>query len=130
MGNTASVFHLQRWSPWEIVAIVLGFVVFWPIGLAILFWCLWKKKQQGAEMTMPSWAARGPYFGGSGNSAFDEWKRSELERLEAERRKLADAQREFEAFLAQLRQAKDREEFDRFMAQRRAAENGASGASA
>jgi len=32
------------WKPIEIVAMVLGFVVFWPIGLAILFAKIWQKK--------------------------------------------------------------------------------------
>jgi hypothetical protein len=32
------------WKPIEIVAMVLGFVVFWPIGLAILFAKMWQRK--------------------------------------------------------------------------------------
>lgn len=32
------------WKPVEIIAMILGFVVFWPIGLAILFAKLWQRK--------------------------------------------------------------------------------------
>jgi hypothetical protein len=32
------------WKPIEIVAMVLGFIVFWPIGLAILVAKIWQKK--------------------------------------------------------------------------------------
>jgi Protein of unknown function (DUF2852) len=107
-----------RLSPFEIAAMVLGFIVFWPVGLAILFWALWKK-QQGAAVSVPDWVPRiGPLARDTGNSAFEDWKRGELERLEEERQKLAAAQQEFADFLGQLKRAKDREEFDRFLAAR------------
>ena len=107
------------WTAWEIAAMVIGFVVFWPVGLATLFWILWKKRHGDAVAT-PKWIGRlgGGLAGGTGNSAFEEWKHGELERLERERRKLAQAEQEFAAFLDQLKRAKDREEFDRFMAAR------------
>jgi hypothetical protein len=110
--------------PLETAAIILGFIVFWPIGLGLLALKLWRRKAE--YWNNPAWASawRGPGFdwGRSGNSVFDDWKHSELERLEEERRKLADAERDFAFFLDQLRRAKDREEFDRFMAARRAAQ--------
>lgn len=97
---------------------VIGFIVFWPIGLALLFYILWKKRR-GEDLNMPQWATNMNMSmrpaGSSGNRAFEEWKNSELARLEEERRKLYQAQREFEEFLDQLKHAKDKEEFDRFM---------------
>ena len=111
------VRNRTRWSGFEIAAMVVGFVVFWPIGLAILFYVLWKK-QRGEAIEVPRWAQIGPLAHSTGNSAFEEWKSTELQRLEQERRKLAAAQAEFEDFLSQLKKAKDREEFDRFLAGR------------
>jgi Protein of unknown function (DUF2852) len=109
----------QPWAAWEIALMVVGFVVFWPIGLAILFWILWNKRH-GARMGVPAWVDR--FTRGvapaTGNFAFEEWKRAELDRLEQERRKLAEAEQEFATFLDQLKRAKDREEFERFMAAR------------
>ena len=55
-----------------------------------------------------------------GNAAFNEWRTAELSRLDEERRKLDEAQREFAEYSDAIRRAKDREEFDRFMAERRA----------
>jgi hypothetical protein len=106
---------------------VVGFVVFWPVGLAVLFWILWRKRR--GETAAPAWVGRlaGRLPGGSGNSAFDAWRRGELERLEQERRKLAAAEREFAAFLDQLKRARDREEFDRFTAARARAADGSAG---
>ena len=127
-----------RWSGFEILAMVLGFIVFWPIGLGVLGYKLWQKKmgcpdlqsvaERGwnyARSTVASgqtaskpWAY-GFRAGGTGNSAFDNWRAAELARLEGERRKLEDAHREFAEFVENVRRAKDREEFERFMNERR-----------
>jgi hypothetical protein len=64
------------------------------------------------------------YYPASGNAAFDEWRTAELARLDEERRKLDEAQREFAEYVDAIRRAKDREEFERFMAERRARPTG------
>ena len=122
-----------RWTAFEIIAVVLGLIVFWPIGLAILGYKLWQAKMGGADIetlaergfrrARQAWSS-GPasYRGwgpGTGNAAFDEWRAGELARLEAERRKLEEAHREFAEFVDNVRRAKDREEFERFMSERR-----------
>jgi hypothetical protein len=61
---------------------------------------------------------------GTGNAAFEEYRRNELRRLEEERRKLDEEARAFRDFVEELKRAKDREEFDAFMAKRRAERNG------
>ena len=132
----------SRWSAFEIIAMILGFVVFWPIGLAILGYKFWQSryggpdlqtlaadKWQDARAMMSSnsgWACGAArrasrfYAAPTGNAAFDEWRTAELARLDEERRKLDDAQREFAEYVDAIRRAKDREEFERFMAERRA----------
>src|ERR1700716_1230377 len=59
--------------------------------------------------------ASGFGMGSTGNRAFDEWRATELARLEEERQKLVAAEREFAEFMENLRHARDREEFERFM---------------
>ena len=134
-----------RWTPFEIIAMVLGFIVFWPIGLAILGYKFWQRRYGGPDLqTMaagkwqeaksmmssnPSWSsswgcgatrrASRFYPSATGNLAFDEWRQAELARLDEERRKLDEAQREFAEYVDAIRRAKDREEFERFMAERR-----------
>lgn len=120
LRSTCRDWNRRRWTGFEIAVMVLGFIVFWPLGLAILLWILWKKRH-GEDIAMPHWMSNftspaAPRS--SGNRAFEEWKAAELARLEEERRKLFEAQREFEEFLEQLKHAKDKEEFDRFMASR------------
>jgi len=132
------------WRPIELLAMILGFIVFWPIGLAVLAWKVWQKKAgyggDFAAFAEEKWRAATGGLGrahraerwrpfATGNVVFDDWKTAELARLEEERRKLEEAQREFADFLNNLRRAKDREEFERFMAERRArqAERGPDG---
>lgn len=126
-----------RWSPFEIAAMVLAFIVFWPLGLAILFAKAWQRNI-GAEGDVFSFARErahhikdsifgsdqatggaAAFWRSSGNTAFDEWRESELRRLEEERRKLADAEREFARHIEELRRARDREEFESFMRARK-----------
>lgn len=54
----------------------------------------------------------------TGNVAFDDFRKAEIERLEAERRKLDEMVDEFDAHLRNLRRAKDQSEFDEFMKSR------------
>jgi hypothetical protein len=134
-GYGAMNGSLSRWSPWEIGAMVAGFVVFWPLGFIALF-LKWKNGEmwRGSSGTAAPWSGfKAPDFSGwnagwktqsygfagSGNAAFDAYKREQLKRLDEERRRLEDEQRAFRDFLERLRQAKDQDEFDRFMAERR-----------
>jgi hypothetical protein len=97
-----------------IAARVLGFVLFWPIGLGVLFYMIWSKR-----MSCRGWNRNGRHerraamAGKTGNAAFDAYREETLKRLEEER----DA---FLAFLEELRAARDRAEFDQFMSRREA----------
>ncbi len=117
----------------EIAGIILGFIFAWPLALAYLVWKLMGYPKHNEAKTFLSNAfgrakddlfrTRGPAgFGGfasTGNAAFDDYRRSELERLEEERRKLDEEARDFRNFVEELKRAKDREEFDAYMAKRR-----------
>ncbi len=145
--SSATDRGFRGFQPVELVAMILGFVFFWPIGLAILVFKLCGgqfPRFAGTEWQSGPWAggtawARNFWGGGTSsgwqpwsglrgsNEAFEEYKRSTLERLEAERRKLAEEERAFADFLRELRRARDREEFDRFMQARRQQGNGSTG---
>jgi hypothetical protein len=105
---------------------ILGFVFWWPIGLALLAFTFWSGRMSCWNgRGMSRWQAKmermrdrmdrgGDWFGAptSGNRAFDEYRAETIRRLE-------DEQREFKDFLERLRMAKDKAEFDQFMAERR-----------
>ncbi|WP_375692051.1 DUF2852 domain-containing protein [Pseudooceanicola sp. LIPI14-2-Ac024] len=96
-----------------IAVMILGFIFFWPVGLALLAYMIWSKRMfskscgrrgRNHEMRRSGYAA----MKSSGNTAFDAYKSETLQRLEQE-------QEAFEAFLQRLRDAKDKAEFDQFM---------------
>ena len=125
----------SRWTALNILLMVIGFVVFWPLGLAVLAWILWADQiarmwddMKAQFRTMSERAPFRPAFGQTGNVAFDEYRAAELKRLEEERRKLEEMRAEFESFLKELRRVKDQEEFDRFMASYRSRTGGGEGA--
>lgn len=123
-----------RWSPLPIIAMIGGFAIWWPLGLAVLAWIMWgdrfdrrrvhekfermKAEFGGFSRSGPTWSST------TGNAAFDDYKAETLRRLDEERRKLDEEARAFSDFMANLRRARDKEEFDRFMAERRAANGG------
>jgi hypothetical protein len=96
-----------------IAVMVLGFVFFWPVGLAVLFYMIWSKRMFNSSCrSRKSWSHRGvSAMTTTGNSAFDAYKTDTLRRLEQE-------QQDFESFLERLRDAKDKSEFDQFMNER------------
>ena len=95
-----------------IAAMVLGFIFFWPVGLALLFYMIWSKRMFSKSCNRSTSVSRGMHaMRSTGNAAFDSYKADTLRRLEEE-------QMNFEAFLERLREAKDKSEFDQFMDER------------
>jgi hypothetical protein len=88
-----------------LAAMILGFIFFWPVGLAILFYMMGTNRMSRSFFG----CNRSPRNRAStGNTAFDAYKQDTIERLN-------DEQSAFNDFLARLRDAKDKTEFDQFM---------------
>ncbi len=116
--------------PAWIALVVVSFIVFWPIGLALLIYLKWSGRMfcsrhgryghwsgpdgREAREEFRAWRRRHRWgrYDASGNVAFDEYREETLHKLDEE-------QREFRDFLDRLRAAKDRAEFDQFMNERR-----------
>ncbi len=123
-----------HWHPGVFILMILGFIFWWPIGLAMLAYIFWSKsmgcwshgggehwqyKMERLQQKMDRVRSKMERFGSgwgappsSGNRAFDEYRAETLKRLEEE-------QKEFRDFLERLRFARDKNEFDQFMAERR-----------
>ena len=93
-----------------ITAMVGGYIVFWPVGLAMTAYMVINNKFSGsASRTSCRGRSHSVHMNRStGNAAFDTYKGETLRRLEEE-------QTNFEEFLERLREAKDKAEFDQFM---------------
>ncbi|TWT00285.1 DUF2852 domain-containing protein [Reyranella sp. CPCC 100927] len=120
MGVTAALDNLSK--PAWAGLLVLSFILFWPVGAALLAYLIWSRRMNCWKHRAPRWheqqrnAGMSGWYRGhyrsSGNAAFDEYRDETLRRLEEE-------QKEFRDFLERLRHAKDKFEFDQFMAERR-----------
>ncbi len=125
------------WSFITITLMVLGFIIFWPLGLAMLAYILWGEYFGGSSEKADRWIReqkrnwknkrRNRGFAssfdhedvsGTGNAAFDQYRREQLRRLEEERARLDEEIVQFQEYMKNLRMARDREEFDRFMRER------------
>ena len=130
--------------PAWIALMVIGFIVFWPIGLGILAYLIWSGRMgcgwHGHRGDIDQWRARATE---RVNRAAEKWERKR-ERWERRMqqwggppglrpsgnrafdeyrgealRRLEEEANEFRSFLERLRAAKDRAEFDEFMRERR-----------
>ncbi|MGR3711708.1 MAG: DUF2852 domain-containing protein [Shimia sp.] len=111
LGKSEAWLDSKGKGAW-IAAMVLGFVFFWPVGLALLFYMIWSKDMFKKSRHQGCGRSRRMHtMTSSGNSAFDSYRDETLRRLE-------DEQRNFEDFLQRLRDAKDKAEFDDFMDER------------
>lgn len=108
-------------KPAWITLMVVSFIIFWPLGLGILFYLIWSgrmgcksrnwSRSAWKQSAGRKWNRARATFQSTGNAAFDEYREETLRRLEDE----AD---EFRAFLERLRAARDKAEFDQFMSDR------------
>jgi len=132
-------------KPAWIALMILGFIVWWPLGLVTLAFILgsgrmamgcWSHHHDGDRWHMSRWQAKmdrmqekmdrvrakmergangGDWWGQPRSSGNRAFDDYRAETL----RRLEEEQREFKEFLERLRFAKDRAEFDQFMAERR-----------
>ena len=119
-------------KPAWIVLAILGFMLWWPVGIGVLAYLIWsgrmacwkqerrRRRDERGGRTEGGWSGWRNGQRSSGNSAFDEYREETLRRLEEE-------QRDFEQFLERLRVAKDKAEFDQFLAERRSRGGAAEG---
>jgi hypothetical protein len=126
------------WKPAELAALVIGFVIHWTLGVAVIVWKLWNDRQAAPvdlEAGFSEAVARlravfervtGTFdkpleaadLAPTGNAAFDAHVRETMAKIDAERRALSDEIRAFREFLAEQR-ASDAETYEQFKARRR-----------
>ena len=123
-----------RWKPVDIIALVIAFAIYWPLGFAVLAWKLWNDRQPAPQdlgqalqtgferlqrafegvfssVSGSGFASSGP--APTGNAAFDAHIREEWARIEADRQKLNDEVAAFRAFLNSERTG-DYDVYERF----------------
>ena len=126
-GRSGPMAYLRSAEAWLdargrgawIAAMIAGFILIWPVGLALLAYMIWSQRMFSRDRTniRPCRSFGGGVMQSSGNRAFDAYKVETLRRLQEEQDNFAD-------FLGRLRDAKDKAEFDQFMADRKSGQSG------
>ncbi|MBL1421328.1 MAG: DUF2852 domain-containing protein [Alphaproteobacteria bacterium] len=125
----------SNWRLPNIAFMVGGFMLFPPVGFAVLAWLVIGKNvdilgsikskfNSGAPSMKQKFKSR-HHYSHTGNSAFDSYKHDSISRLEEEmqRRKeqLKEEETAFNNFVISLQKSKDQAEFDQFMQAQKAA---------
>ncbi len=114
-----------NWSGLNIAAMVFGFILFWPIGLFILFWIITGRSVQelyrwirGQWDKVAGNRNGGNGFGnhrGSDNVVFNEYQQTQHDRIREIREEIRERARRFADFRSDAKRRADEEEFNRFM---------------
>jgi Protein of unknown function (DUF2852) len=132
--------------PFVFVGMILGFILFWPIGLAVLAYMIWSKRMgcasgnnsdryghwaQRNQHMADRWQQKSQHFMDKMNRKMERWgARGAVfqptgnvafdEYREETLRRLEEEATEFNDFMARLRMARDKAEFDQYMSDRKA----------
>ena len=107
------------WTGFNIAAMVIGFVFFWPVGLVILYWII-----RGRDLRDLPAAAREKWSqmfgrskgGPSGNIVFEEYQQTQYDRIREIKEEIRERGRRFADFREDAKRRADQEEFNQFMA--------------
>jgi len=115
-----------NWSAINIAAMILGFVVFWPVGLLIMF-----SNMSGRDVKDLPKEIRDLWTGLTGswnrndgfsksdysdNDVFNEYQQTQYDRIHEIKEEIKARSRSFKEFRANLKRRANEEEFNRFMA--------------
>lgn len=111
-----------HWSGANIAAMVLGFIIFPPLGLVVLLWTILGHPIQ----ELPGWVrdkwdqifrkSNGGTYKDSENIVFNEYQQTQYDRIREIKEEIKRRAETFRSFRFDAKRRKDQEEFDEFMA--------------
>lgn len=113
-----------KWSPMNIAAMVLGFVLFWPVGLVVLFWIMsGRDARELPHAVKHKFRSILGHEGGhhhygsmhSDNVVFNEYQQTQFDRIREIKEEIGERARRFHAYRANAKRRADEEEFNQFM---------------
>lgn len=110
-----------HWSGTNIAAMVVSFVLFWPVGLVVLFWILKGRNVKDLPAAIADkWRDLSGQWGSdrvsSGNSVFNEFQQTQYDRIREIKDEIKERSSRFNDFRADAKRRADEEEFRQFMA--------------
>lgn len=111
-----------NWSGANIAAMVLGFIIFPPLGFVVLVWALMGRPVQ----ELPAWVREKwtQIFGerrtgnhrSSDNEVFNDYQQTQYDRIQEIKDEIRQRAEAFRSFRFDAKRRKDQKEFDDFMA--------------
>ncbi len=114
-----------NWSGINIAAMVIGFVLFWPLGLVVLYWNITGRNIKDLPPAIQEkWNA---VFSGvknhkdsdGGNSVFDEFQQTQYDRIHEIKEEIKTRANNFRIFKSDAKRQADEAEFKDFMSSNR-----------
>ncbi len=114
-----------NWSCMNIAAMVVGFVLFWPVGLFLLFWNISGREVRDLPNAIKEKCAA--VFNGSfcrskkhkdstdSNSVFEEYQQTQHDRITEIKEEIKDRASRFKDFRSDVKRHADESEFKEFM---------------
>ncbi len=111
-----------NWSGINIAAMVIGFILFWPLGLVVLYWNitgrdlkelpgafqdLWTKFMKGSS--------RQNVHSRSDNTVFDEYQQTQYDRIKEIKDEIVERAHRFSLFREDAKRRAEEKEFKDFM---------------
>ena len=114
-----------NWSGFNIAVMVIGFVLFWPVGLLILYWNITGRnlkdlpgavQEKWSAMFNGSWSSSKGNDNMKGvNSIFDEFQQTQYDRITEIKDEIKNRARSFKDFRSNAKRRADEAEFKEFM---------------
>lgn len=114
-----------NWSPLNIGVMVVAFVLFWPIGLFVLYWNISGRdardlpatvKQKWSSMFNRNSSTHESTSTASHNSVFEEFQQTQYDRIAEIKEEIKARTNRFNEFRSNTKRREEEEEFSKFMA--------------
>lgn len=131
-GRSSSTANSHRWSGINIAVMVLGFVMFWPLGLVVLAWIMTGRDVRDLPAAIKArWhqffgggSVESRFMSGSDNIVFEEYQQTQYDRISEIKNEIRERAKHFKDFSMNAKRRADQEEFDRFMSTAPTGNNG------
>lgn len=110
-----------NWSSFNIAAMVISFVFFWPAGLVVLYWILSGRNVQDLPSAIKAkWhdfrSGSHGFAERSGNTVFNDFQQTQYDRISEIKHEIKARSERFKEFKMDAQRRADQDEFNRFMA--------------
>ena len=118
-GRSCGFGASANWSFTNIAFMVFGFVLFWPLGLFMLYWIMKGRDVVDIRSHLKAkwnrFKGNDSAGGGTDNQVFNEYQETQYDRIREIKEEIKERARRFTEFRADAKRRADEDEFRRFM---------------